>query len=129
MLSKEEFVAQWASVSIQDLRAAVRAQGMTLSAKSKAEAVEEAWGLYSGANSAEAVPVLDSPAVSPREAVGAPSGPLTYEARVFGLNGINTRRRAGFLLDRQWQDLGSPSAEQLLALRADKAFVQLRVKG
>ena len=119
-LSRDQFVAQWSASSLGDLRDACKQLGHTLKAKTKHDAVEEAWHLYAGklaGDNAEPRPEL----VSPTEEL--PAGPVQLEGRSkCGRNFM----RAGVCFTPSWQPV-ELTPEQLEAVRKEP-MVQVRVK-
>jgi hypothetical protein len=146
----EEFAAQFAKMSLDELRAAVLAEtGVSLKSKRKIEALEEAYDLYcmevdaSGQYEVPAPRALDvgsfAPSVLPTPeqlaarkaelaevAEARPVGDLRYEAR--SRTG-RTFHKAGRVFGVAWAPIGVLTASEKAELDKFAAFVQLRVKG
>lgn len=135
-MSKEEFMKMWGSRTFTEIRDAAMQQGVSIHAKSKADALEEVWSIYlSQSNVPNVEPTLAPAPKQPDERVAdrldqpaSTDAPVleSYEARCFGLN-VTTRVRAGYVMTRQYAKLvPNPTLEQLAKLKADPVL-QIRL--
>lgn len=121
IVSKEEWLKQWGNASLEHLRAGAKEFGHTLRAKTKADALDEAYELYAGRLKGTIEPQVPPAASAPV----APSKPLEYEGRCVG-HGVTTRRRAGKQFTRLWTHVGILTADEIAQCEADP-FIRVRV--
>lgn len=134
----EEFAAVFDDASLSQLREMVEADdGPVLKAKTKPEALREAYSIYTAEAAAKDEtpsdppppakdPPSDPPATPTAEDFGAPAEAVVYEAR------SRTGRsfcKMGLVFGTSWQPIGAMSDDEIALLQKFKQFVQLRIRG